>query len=343
MAARPAYRSTGATKATVRLLVITANDIDQAGITFAQRLPTEWLDAELSESGARATAEGDVRARLSRSGKSDIVVRGDCHAEVELPCARCLKPTAISVDGELSLLLKARPTQHDRARVQDRPSSRGTAAPTLPKAAVAKAKGHGDARHTDSRHTAEYEFTSEEADLDEYDGDTVVLDAFVREALLLELPNFPLCSDACPGISRTPWRGEATTAEPVRVNPFEALKHLRPSLGSKPGEPGLTNGEAHELIYDGPQAQFPAEPTVPRASPLKIETKIASTHAAPLLRPSSRGPSPSRASGKGSTAKQKRLKKAEGDGSSSSSATPKAGSHKASSQRAARSMRRKRS
>lgn len=285
----------------MRLLVITANDIDQAGITFGQRLPTEWLDAELSESGARATAEGDVRARLSRSGKSDIVVRGDCHAEVELPCARCLKPTPVSVDGELSLLLKARAPQHDRPRIQDRPSNRGTATPPL-----AKAKG------ADSRHAPEYEFTSEEADLDEYDGDTVVLDAFVREALLLELPNFPLCSDACPGIPRTPWRGEAVNVEPVRVNPFEALKHLRPSLGSNPGDPSLTNGEAHE---------FPVEPIVPRANPPKIETKIASTHAAPLLRPSSRGPS-----GKGPSAKQKRLKK----GESSTKASPKASSQRAS-------------
>src|SRR5262249_11349841 len=46
----------------------------------------------------------------------------------------------------------------------------------------------------------EYEFTAEEADLDTYDGETVVLDAFVREAILLEMPNFPLCSEACPGI-----------------------------------------------------------------------------------------------------------------------------------------------
>lgn len=271
----------------MRLLVITANDIDQAGITFEQSLPTEWLDAELAESGARATSPGEVKARLSRSGKSDVVVRGTCHAELEVPCARCLKPTEIGVNGELSLLLKVRvapadgprPTARANAGAKagaPREATRSAATPPAPKGLKGKAA-----------RMSEYEFTSEEADLDEYDGETVVLDSFVREALLLELPNFPLCSDGCPGISRTPWRGEAPSAEPVRVNPFEALKHLRSSLGSSPEE-------------DATDAPNDAPPPL-RAAP-KIETKIASTHAAPLLRPS---------------AKQKRLKKGESSSKSS--------------------------
>ena len=36
--------------------------------------------------------------------------------------------------------------------------------------------------------------------MDHYDGETVVLDPFVREAILLEVPNFPLCSEDCAGI-----------------------------------------------------------------------------------------------------------------------------------------------
>ena len=49
-------------------------------------------------------------------------------------------------------------------------------------------------------HTAEPEFDAEEADTDTYEGDEVVLDRFVREAILLESPTFPLCSEACEGI-----------------------------------------------------------------------------------------------------------------------------------------------
>jgi uncharacterized protein len=36
--------------------------------------------------------------------------------------------------------------------------------------------------------------------VDTYEGEEVVLDRFVREAILLESPIFPLCSEACEGI-----------------------------------------------------------------------------------------------------------------------------------------------
>jgi uncharacterized protein len=50
----------------------------------------------------------------------------------------------------------------------------------------------------------EHEFTSDEADQDTYEGEEVDLDRFVREAILLESPIFPLCSDACRGIGPPP-------------------------------------------------------------------------------------------------------------------------------------------
>jgi uncharacterized protein len=40
----------------------------------------------------------------------------------------------------------------------------------------------------------------DEADVDSYEDEEVVLDRFVREAILLESPTFPLCSEACEGI-----------------------------------------------------------------------------------------------------------------------------------------------
>jgi uncharacterized metal-binding protein YceD (DUF177 family) len=44
------------------------------------------------------------------------------------------------------------------------------------------------------------EFSVDEADTDTYESEEVVLDRFVREAILLESPIFPLCSEACEGI-----------------------------------------------------------------------------------------------------------------------------------------------
>lgn len=72
----------------------------------------------------------------------------------------------------------------------------------------------------------EYEFSADEADTDHYDGETVVLDPFVREALLLEAPSFPLCSEDCPGIRPTA-KAAPERSEPVldpRLSPLRALK-----------------------------------------------------------------------------------------------------------------------
>lgn len=101
---------------------------------------------------------------------------------------------------------------------------------------------HGGRKEKESKAPDEYEFTAEEADTDTYDGDTVVLDAFVREALLLEMPNFPLCSDTCPGIRPAAAAPEA----PAGVNPkndvldprLAPLAALSASLSNKPRSNG---------------------------------------------------------------------------------------------------------
>jgi uncharacterized protein len=148
------------------LLAIPANDIDVTGLPVDAPLPVDWLTGELSDADVTAVAPGRFQGRLSRSGAADIVVRGRVQATVSTPCARCLGPATIPIAADLSLLL--------------RPEARG------------------DARRGDKE--TEREITAEEADLDVYDGETVVLDSFLREAILLEMPNFPLCSEACPGI-----------------------------------------------------------------------------------------------------------------------------------------------
>ena len=43
-----------------------------------------------------------------------------------------------------------------------------------------------------------------DADMLAYDGENLVLDDLVRDELLLAVPMIPLCSEACPGISRPP-------------------------------------------------------------------------------------------------------------------------------------------
>ncbi|WP_437942254.1 YceD family protein [Sorangium sp. So ce341] len=212
-------------------IAVSANDIDISGISLDMPLPADWLSAELADADVAGRAPGHLTARLSRTG-NEIVVRGRVKAPVATPCARCLSPAALDIDAELSLLLRPAPK--------------------------AEAHGHGHRRDDGGRNGAakagakakepEYEFTAEEADVDTYDGETVVLDPFIREAILLEMPNFPLCSEACPGIgpaasredreggSSTLAGGAAEEDEAPGLDPRLApLSALREKLGQKPG------------------------------------------------------------------------------------------------------------
>jgi len=201
------------------LFIIPANDIDTAGFPVDADLPIDWLTSELAEGSLTATAPGHFTGRLSRTGigtgsPDEIVLRGRVRAELTMPCARCMDPTAVSVNAQMTLLLKPAPTAKTatkgaRKRGHDHEHENGNGK------APAKAKTEEE----------EYEFTSEEADFDLYDGDTVVLDPFIREAILLEVPNFPLCSDACPGIRRADLeRAEPAPAIDPRLAPLNALR-----------------------------------------------------------------------------------------------------------------------
>jgi uncharacterized protein len=70
---------------------------------------------------------------------------------------------------------------------------------------------------------------AEEADTDTYEGEEVVLDGFIREAILLESPIFPLCSEACKGLrpagESAPNSGRAAT-DP-RLLPLAELARRR--------------------------------------------------------------------------------------------------------------------
>jgi uncharacterized protein len=196
------------------LLAFSAHDIDSAGLAVDAALPPAWLEAELADASLKAKAPGRVTGRLSRSG-NDIVVRARVRTSLTTPCARCLEPAALEVDTELSLLLRPEAPAHP---------PKAKASQALRGATLAKPGGPSTTQPKPSKAEPEYEFTSAEADHDTFDGETVVLDPFVREAILLEAPNFPLCSEACAGI-------RPAAAAP----PAEAAPHVDPRLAPLAG------------------------------------------------------------------------------------------------------------
>ena len=145
------------------------HDLDAGGREFRFPVRAAWLRGALEGTGVTpGDRDGEVAVRLSKSG-NDVVVRGKLRAELRVPCARCLEPASVLVDEELSALAVV-----------------------------------GETSSEDEEE--EQELTEQEADMIPYDGETVVLDDFVRDALLLGIPMIPLCSEACPGISPQPIR-----------------------------------------------------------------------------------------------------------------------------------------
>ena len=197
------------------LISVTANSIDAAGLKLEVELPVAWLDDELSDADATATAPGHLSARLSSAGNA-VVVRGRVRATLTVPCARCTRPAPVAVNTEMSLLLTP--------VVAAKPAKAGDAAKHVVHVGHA-APAAETARPAKRKDDEEYEFTAEEADTDTFDGETVELDAFVREAILLEVPNFPLCSEDCPGIgpAAQPAPEPGDTLDP-RLAPLAALR-----------------------------------------------------------------------------------------------------------------------
>jgi uncharacterized protein len=162
---------------------VPVRDLDAAGKPYRFTLRKAWMRGALE--GTEVQPEGPdglLDVRVSKSG-TDVVLRGKLAAELVVPCARCLEPARVSVKQDLSALAVLRSKMRDEAR-----GKRGS-----------KGKEASPARGGD-----EEEESAPDADMIAYDGETLVLDDLVRDELLLAVPMIPLCSEACPGISRPP-------------------------------------------------------------------------------------------------------------------------------------------
>jgi uncharacterized protein len=162
--------------------VIPIHDLDVDGRDVTFPVTAAWLRGALEacemQPGGR---EGRLEAHLTKTG-NDVLVQAQVDVELTIPCARCLQPVALRPNIELALLLRPAP-----------PAASPPQSSTPPKRRPAARRG------TD-RDESDGDFSADEADEDTYEGDEVVLDRFVREAILLESPIFPLCSEACEGI-----------------------------------------------------------------------------------------------------------------------------------------------
>ena len=151
--------------------IVPVHDLDLSGRSVRFPITPVWLRGALEGCEPQpAGSTGQMDVHLTKTG-NEVLVQGQIDAALVIPCARCLEPVEFRPHIELSLLLHP------------------AAGALVPLRRVGQMAGDD-----------ETEFGDEDTDNDTYAGDEVVLDRFVREAILLESPIFPLCSEACEGI-----------------------------------------------------------------------------------------------------------------------------------------------
>lgn len=177
-------------------------------VTWSLSLP--WLALALEGTDASPHEEGRVRVELTKNG-ADVVVRGRAHVVVTMPCSRTLEPMQVALDPEIFLLLSraSEPTGVPRRARAAAPPTQKPRSPRQPK---------GSAWADDSR------LSDEDAARDVFHGESLVLDAFLREFILLELPMNPVRSDlrASPEQATAP-RPPPTGSPDPRLAPLAVL------------------------------------------------------------------------------------------------------------------------
>lgn len=153
---------------------VNIDEIKESGLECSWDVTREQLDDVVREdrAGYRAAAAARVTARLERLARR-VRLRAATRPELACPCGRCLTPVTLAVPVEFELVLV--PAEEDS-------TSAG---------AERRDRGEGPVGGT---------FRAEDADEERYHGKTIDLDPILREQILLSLPAYPVCQDACKGL-----------------------------------------------------------------------------------------------------------------------------------------------
>ncbi|MEM7136600.1 MAG: YceD family protein [Myxococcota bacterium] len=145
--------------------VLPLQDLDESGRDWSFPVSTAWLSTALAETELRAAGdEGTLSVQAQRNGL-DVLVQGRIGASLLATCARCLEDVSLALDLPITALFSPEHTRPSQASDD------------------------------------EIEVRLDETTRDYYGGSEIVLDSWVREHILLEVPMKPLCSDDCVGIA----------------------------------------------------------------------------------------------------------------------------------------------
>jgi uncharacterized protein len=227
--------------------VLRIPDLESGPKILRVPIPPEWIDEILEDTEVRhAAGPGELSVSATKNG-ADVLVRGHIAVTVQVPCSRTLEPAIYTLKPELFLLLTPR-RSHEKGRVHSKRSLRAKAhadkahpglaqagpaelgkakgGPEKAKGGTEKAKGKGPKGH--SAWDADPELSDEDAATDTYSGDEIVLDPFLREFILLEVPMVPLREDLRDSNfeARPPLPENLERTGDPRLSPLGLLKEL---------------------------------------------------------------------------------------------------------------------
>lgn len=164
--------------------VVRIPDLESGPKLVRAPIPPEWLDEILEDTEVRHAGSAGELSISATKNDADVLIRGKLTVTIQVPCARTLDPAIYKLAPEIFLLLtpskRARDERGGTRKSSRKPDNRGKAKP-----------GKGGQGAWD----ADPELSDEHAATDTYSGDEIVLDPFLREFILLEVPMVPLRED----------------------------------------------------------------------------------------------------------------------------------------------------
>jgi uncharacterized protein len=154
---------------------VNIDEIKESGLDRSWDVTQAQLDEMVAgdPAGYRARGPIHVEARLEKLGRR-VRVEGALAAGLSGACKRCLAPVSVDVPVRFDLTL-----------------------------VPADGRGDGDEAGEGAGHDRGPKggsFSARDAEEETYTGKVIDLDPIVREQLLLELPEYPVCDEQCKGL-----------------------------------------------------------------------------------------------------------------------------------------------
>jgi uncharacterized metal-binding protein YceD (DUF177 family) len=197
--------------------VVKLGDLEQGPKKATFAITDAWLRSALEGTDAVPSGKpGMVTVELTKNDQ-DVLVRGRAEVSVTIPCVVTLDPLPFELTPEIFLML-----EQVSAPLRPKKPKEG---PEKPAKASKRPKKWKDAD--------DVELAPEDVARDTFSGESIVLDEFVREFIVLEIPPYPRRSDlpsAEESLSSRPLAGQSSKERPIdpRLEPLQGiLQRLR--------------------------------------------------------------------------------------------------------------------